>query len=285
LYQRHTVVSTDIDDLDITDPGSVNRTISSVRPHVIINCAAYTNVDRCETEKDLAWRVNVEGPRNLALGLQTHGGRLIHVSTDYIFDGRKARPESYKEADKPHPLSYYGKSKLEGEAAVRAAGKDHIILRTAWLYGTNGSNFLKTILRVALRDPEREIKVVNDQFGSPTWSYRLALQIRRLIDSGGGGTYHATSEGYCSWYELAAFFLETMGITHRVVPCTTEAYPTAAPRPRNSVLENQRLKEEKINLMVHWRADVEQFVSMFRRSLLEEIEGANHAGGAKRADQ
>jgi dTDP-4-dehydrorhamnose reductase len=274
LHQWHEVVSTDVDELDITDPAAVDAMINRVRPDVIINCAAYTDVDGCETEKDHAWKVNVEGPKNLALGLETHGGQLIHISTDYVFDGNKPPPEPYVEEDEPHPVSSYGKTKLEGELAVREIAERHVILRTAWLYGMKGSNFLKTMLRSASRDPEKEIRVVNDQFGSPTWSYRLALQIARLMEVESQGTYHATSEGHCSWYDLATFFLEMMGIPHRVAPCTTEAYPTPAVRPSNSVLENRRLKEEGVHVMVNWKEDIEQFVSMFGESLIEETKRA-----------
>jgi dTDP-4-dehydrorhamnose reductase len=143
-------------------------------------------------------------------------------------------------------------------------------LRTAWLYGFRGGNFLKTILKLALKHPQEEIKVVKDQFGSPTWSYRLSIQIARLIAARGQGTYHATSEGYCTWYELARYFLEKMGIAHSLVPCTTDEYPTPASRPMNSILENRHLKTEDINLMPDWRDDLDEFVSLFRERLIDE---------------
>jgi len=270
LYQWHEVVSTDVNELDITDLTAVDDMISRIGPHVVVNCAAYTNVDRCEIEKDLAWRVNVEGPKNLALSLERHGGHLIHISTDYVFDGRKGLSEPYVEEDEPHPVSCYGKTKLEGEVAVRKILERHIIIRTAWLYGIKGPNFLRTMLRLASRNPDEEIRVVNDQFGSPTWSYRLALQIARLMEADSQGTYHVTSGGHCSWHELAIYFLEKMGVPHRVIPCTTEEYPTPASRPKNSVLENRRLKEEMVNVMVDWKDDVDQFVSMFGESLTEQ---------------
>ena len=249
--------------------------IGHLTPDVVINCAAYTKVDECERERELAWTVNVDGPGHLAVTTKKYGGRLIHISTDYVFDGAKDVPESYTEEDAPHPLSYYGKSKLEGEKAIRYAADDYMILRTAWMYGLTGQNFLKTMLRLAVEAPGREIKVVNDQFGSPTWSYRLAMQLDKLIEVNGQGTYHATAEGCCTWYELACYFLEKMGVPHSLVPCTTEEYPTIAQRPKNSTLENRRLKEGGINVMVHWQTDLDQFVSTFGRRLIEEVREAS----------
>ena len=170
-------------DLDITRLEQVKAVIDRLRPDVIVNCAAYTRVDDCETEKELARNVNVSGPQILAAGVDRVDGLLIHISTDYVFDGKKKIPEPYCETDEVGPASFYGRTKWDGEVAVRNTTDRHIILRTAWLYGAGGHNFLKTILRLALTAPTRQLKVVNDQFGSPTWSYRLALQIAALIQS------------------------------------------------------------------------------------------------------
>ena len=273
LRRNHEVVGVDLKDMNITDAAVVENVIARVRPDILINCAAYTNVDACEKDRSLAWKVNVEGPKNLACIVEQYGGRLVHISSDYVFDGRKDPPEPYLEDDEPNPLSYYGRTKLEGEVAVRQATDHHLILRTAWLYGVRGHNFLKTMLRLALQKPEEEIRVVNDQFGSPSWSYRLALQIEKLIYVNGDGVYHATSEGHCTWYELAKGFLETIGVPHALIPCATEDYPTPAPRPRNSILENRRLKERGINVMPHWQKDVDQFISTFGERLIREARG------------
>jgi dTDP-4-dehydrorhamnose reductase len=270
LRTNHDVVGVDLKDMDITDLAVVKEVTGHVRPDVVVNCAAYTNVDACETDRSLAWKVNVQGPGNLAAMVDKYGGRLMHVSTDYVFDGRKDPFKPYLEDDEPNPLSYYGRTKLEGEMAVRQATDHYLILRTAWLYGVRGRNFLKTMLRLALNHPEEPIKVVNDQFGSPTWSHTLALQIAKLVQVNGQGIYHATSEGHCTWYELAKHFFETVGVPHVLVPCATEDYPTPAPRPRNSVLENRRLKDKGINLMPNWRTDLNQFISMFGRRLIRE---------------
>jgi len=270
LNETHDVVSVDLDELDITDISQVEAVAGNFGADVIVNCAAFTRVDDCESEKDLACKVNIEGPSNLAVTAKKEGSRLIHISTDYVFDGRKKVPEAYTEKDSPNPGSYYGVTKLAAEEAIRRITDNHIILRTAWLYGIRGQNFLKTMLNLALKDPQREIKIVNDQFGSPTWSYRLALQIAKLIESGGNGTYHATSEGYCTWYGLATYFLGKMGVSHSFVPCTTEEYPRPAARPMNAILENNRLKEAGIDLMQGWKSDVEKFVSRFRDRLINE---------------
>ncbi len=179
-------------------------------------------------------------------------------------------PDAYTEEDDPAPISYYGVTKLAAEEAIRGITDNHIILRTAWLYGIRGQNFLKTMLNLALKDPQREIKLVNDQFGSPTWSYRLALQIEKLMEAGENGTFHATSEGYCTWYELATCFLGMMGLPHSFVPCTTSEYPTPAVRPINSILENKRLKDSGINLMPGWKSDLDEFVFRFRNRLIDE---------------
>ena len=270
LKEIHDVMSVDLDELDITDILQVEAAAGNFGADVIVNCAGFTRVDDCETEKELACKVNVEGPGNLAVAAKNQGAQLIHISTDYVFDGRKRAPEPYTEKDDPNPISYYGVTKLAAEEAVRRITDNHIILRTAWLYGIRGQNFLKTMLNLALKDPQREIKIVNDQFGSPTWSYRLALQIEKLIESGGNGTFHATSEGYCTWYGLATYFLGKMGVPHSFVPCTTAEYPTPAVRPINSILENRRLKEAGINLMQGWKSDVEEFVFRFRDRLINE---------------
>lgn len=275
LGRFHETMAVDLEELDITNPEDVEAMVRDFRPDVILNCAAFTNVDACETQRDIAWKVNVEGPRNLALSVKKNGGLLIHISTDYVFSGEKPPPEAYLEDDKPGPISFYGKTKLEAEAAVRQATDRHCIVRTAWLYGIAGHNFLKTMLKLAMRGPQKEIKVVSDQFGSPTWSYQLAVQIAKIIEIDGRGIYHATAEGCCTWYDLACYFLTKMDVPHTLIPCTSEEYLTPAKRPRNSILENRRLKSVGINLMRDWRKNIDQFISQFgkrlRNDVLEEL--------------
>ncbi len=274
LHRKYDVLAVDLKELDITNPDAVEETVRHFTPDVLINCAAYTRVDDCETERELAWKVNVDGPRNLSLSVGKTGGKLIHISTDYIFNGKKPHNEPYEENDATEPLSYYGRTKLESELVIQKLIDSHIIIRTAWVFGVNGHNFLKTMLKLALNNPGKEIKVVNDQYGSPTWSYRLAQQIDKLIEIDGQGTYHATSEGYCTWYELAVYFLEKMGVEHHIDPCSTNEYPTPAVRPKNSILENKRLKQEGINLMPRWQDGIDQFVKNFKWTLINEKKGA-----------
>jgi len=269
LGQSHEIVAVDLQELDITRPAQVNRMVGDVRPDVLINCAAHTGVDACETEQQEAWQLNASAPGYLAEALSSQGGVLLHISTDYVFDGKKPVPKAYLEIDPPGPLSVYGKTKLEGEAAIRKILDRHIIVRTAWLYGMDGHNFLKTMLRLAKAQPAEPVKVVSDQFGSPTWTHRLALQIEVLIERNGRGVYHATSEGVCTWFELAKAFLERLEIPHRLVPCTTDEYPTPAIRPENSILENDRLNADGINVMTPWQEDLNLFVETYRDELLE----------------
>ena len=270
LGDRFQVISPGSKELDITAEVAVDRMMKDVAPDIVINCAAFTRVDDCEIERESAWKVNVEGPKNLAKASRNFNAKLIHISTDYVFDGLKRVPEPYVETDSTNPLSYYGLTKLEGEKAIRKITENHAILRTAWVYGIGGKNFLKTMLKLALKDPQKEIKVVNDQFGSPTWSFRLAQQMEKVMIEDGRGTYHATSEGYCTWYQLAIGFLERMKIVHSLLPCTTEEYPTLAKRPINSILENARLKVSGLQVMNTWEEDLDQFVLLYGADLLHE---------------
>ena len=271
LEKEHEVTSVDSRGLDVSDPVAVKAFVQGLKPDVILNCAAFTRVDDCETAKELARKVNAEGPGYLAAEAEALKARMIHISTDYVFDGKKPIPGSYTENDKTHPLSHYGLTKLEGEKAVRGETDRYSIFRTAWLYGIDGRNFLKTMLRLALDDPHREIKVVHDQFGSPTWTHRLAEQIERVIAADVNGLFHATSEGYCTWFELATAFLDEMAVENNLIPCTTRDFPTPAERPVNSILENRRLKEMGLNIMGDWRADLIQFVGISKNRLLGEV--------------
>ncbi len=270
LQTNHALRSVDLDELDIADARAVDIMVHDFGPDIILNCAAFTDVDACETQREPAWKVNVLGPENLAQSAQNHNARLIHISTDYVFSGRKKVPQPYVEKDAPDPISYYGHTKLAGEKHVKQATANHLIVRTAWMYGLHGHNFLKTMLGLAQKDPHKTIAVVNDQFGSPTWSYTLALQLEILIQANVTGIYHATSEGYCTWYELACYFLKKIEFVHQITPCTTEEYPLPAQRPKNSILENERLKKEDLHCMTDWRKDLDTFIDRFGQRLLNE---------------
>lgn len=273
LEGAHTVTGLDLPELDIADAGAVAGAVDALRPEVILNCAAYTRVDAAETDRDACRRTNADGPRILAEACRAADVRLIHLSTDYVFDGRREPPLPYVETDRPAPPSWYGRTKLAGEEAVRAVAPRHVILRTAWLYGAQGANFPRAILTRALRQPGSPLKVVNDQFGTPTWSYRLALQIRAVLERAeAAGLYHATAGGCATWFEFARHFLARMGVPADVVPCATGEYPAAAARPRNSILENARLKAEGLYVMRPWQEDVDVFVVRHGDRLRAEIE-------------
>lgn len=270
LGAENDTIGCDLPTVDITDQKSIDSYLDETKPSVIVNSAAYTAVDRCESDTELAWKVNAEGPKFLAQAAARLKARLIHVSTDYVFDGKKPAPSPYIESDTTNPLSEYGKSKLAGEEAVARYAPNHIIIRTAWLYSATGGNFLKTMLRLALADPTRELKVVNDQFGSLTWSYNLALQIKELLNSDVTGIVHATSEGYSTWYEAATYFLDRLDVPYRMVPCTTDEYPTPAVRPTNSILENEKLKSENLSIFDLWKVHLDEFIEKHRDQLLQE---------------
>lgn len=270
LNEENEITGCDIPVIDITSKDSVDSYISEIQPEVIINCAAYTAVDGCESELDLSWKVNAEGPKYLAQAAQKIGSRLIQVSTDYIFDGNRVAPQPYFESDSPNPLSQYGRSKLAGEEAVAENCSNYVILRTAWLYSSTGKNFLKTILRLVTQDSKRELKVVDDQYGSLTWSYTLAQQIQKLLRSDLTGVMHTTSEGYSTWYQAAKYFLDTMDVPYAMRPCTTAEYPTPAHRPANSILENKVLNDAGLSTFVDWKDDINSFVAKHREDLLKE---------------
>lgn len=241
---------------------------------VVINTAAATKVDALEEKASLATGLNIEFPLTLAEYCVDQKNFLIHISTDYVFDGFKKVPLKYVESDSPNPLSVYGKSKLAGERAVEEVMADnYAIFRTSWLYSAvqGRPNFVKTMLRLALADSQKKISVVNDQYGTPTSTAYLASQIIDAIDNPIEGLFHASSEGYCTWYEFAVMFLEMMAVPHNIVPCTTAEYPTKAPRPKNSVLENARLKELGRNLAIDWRDDLEKFVALNKDKLIAEV--------------
>ena len=270
VLASHDVLALDLPNLDITSPDSVDSLLQLWRPDAIVNCAAYTAVDRAESDADKAFAVNRDGPALLASRAAAHDIFLVHVSTDYVFDGRRPAPQPYLETDAPAPVSVYGRSKLAGELAIAEAAPRHAILRTAWLYGSHGYNFLKTSLRRAVREPQKGLRVVADQVGCPTWSRRLATQIRAVLEAGATGVFHATGEGHCSWHEFASEFIRLMDIDCPVAPCTTADYPSTTPRPPNSILENAALKAANLCVMRDWREDLAEYVSRYRDSLLRE---------------
>jgi dTDP-4-dehydrorhamnose reductase len=272
MKSDYEIIDTDLEEFDITSWDNVILTINQLSPDIILNCAAFTNVDECETKRRECERINVEGPRNLAQGAARYEKVIVHISSDFVFNGRKRLPQPYFEDDPMSPLSFYGVTKMESETAVKQNTLNYILIRTGWLYGIRGDNFIKRILALALQKDRESLRVVNDQFGSPTWSYRLAQQIKVLIDKGKEGVYHASSEGYCSRYEWVQYVLERMDIKIPVLSCTSDEYPTPAKRPANSILENRQLKTEGLNIMPNWQKDLDTFLDTYGETLVKDAE-------------
>ena len=270
LGKDYEIIAPDKKDLDIVSWDRVIETLQEVSPHIILNCAGITDVDACETNSFRVRKINVEGPRNLAQGAARFDCKMIHISSDYVFNGQKILPQPYFEDDSLDPLSAYGKSKVESEVGIRENAPKYIILRTGWLYGMHGNNFVKSILAGVMKKKKKVLKVVNDQLGSPTWAYRLALQIKELIQRDAIGTYHATSEGYCSPLECAEFIFKTIKAKVKLEPIPLVKYPFVAKRPVNCILENRLLKKQGLNVMPDWDKDLKSFLEKNKKELLKE---------------
>jgi dTDP-4-dehydrorhamnose reductase len=275
-------IAFDRERLDLADASNIRRTINEIRPNVIVNAAAYTAVDRAESDEAAARAINAEALAVMAEEAKKMGTLLIHYSTDYVFDGTKHSP--YEEDDPPNPLGVYGKTKLEGEQAIRESGAQHLIFRTAWVYATRGRNFLLTILRLA--SEREELRIVRDQMGAPTWCREIARATTSILADrvkkglmpnsaqGSSGTYHMTAGGSGSWYDFTRAILDeasrvpantpwltaaTQGrslVAKRVLPITTDQYPTPARRPAYSVLSNSRLNRTFGIELPDWREQV-----------------------------
>lgn len=256
LAKEFDIIPVDIQEFDITKLAETIRYVNHIKPEAIVHCAAFTDVDACETETDRACLVNGIGTRNLAIAARKLAARLVYISTDYVFDGEKEAP--YQENDRPNPKTVYGLSKLMGERSVRQQCPAHFILRIAWLYGHSGNNFVKTILWLA--QTKDELRVVNDQYGTPTWTVDVARQIKQLLQTEAYGTYHATSQGSCTWFEFAKAALEKAGIDTPIIPVTSEEFPRPAPRPKNSVLDNHLLRIQGLDIMPAWQDSLQEFM-------------------------
>jgi dTDP-4-dehydrorhamnose reductase len=232
----HEVAAWDLPESDLTDAGATLAAIRRLEPRAVVNCAAYTNVDAAESDEATATLVNGDAAGNVARACAAAGARLVHVSTDYVFDGSKREP--WIESDATSPLGAYGRSKLHGEDLVRAELPDHAIVRTAWLFGPHGPNFVSTMLRLAAeRD---EVQVVTDQVGSPTFAGHLAPALVDMAERTDTGIFHGAGSGSCSWYELTLEAYDAAGVACRVLPTTAEQFARPAPRPAYSVLGSER---------------------------------------------
>lgn len=256
LKQKNEIRYIDIDELDISDIDALRALFDTGKFDAVINCAAFTNVNACETETELATKANAIGPRNLAIVCEEHGAKLIHLSTDYVFAGDSKTP--YIEDDRCSPQSAYGTSKLLGEEYVKQYSTKYFIVRTAWLYSHHGKNFVKTMMSIARE--KGACKVVCDQRGNPTNAGDLAHHILKLITTEEYGIYHATGNGECSWYEFTQKIVEYAGIDAVVGPCTTEEFPTPAKRPAYSCLANKRLSETVGDEFRDWKEALASFI-------------------------
>ena len=249
------IINTDVADLDITRVDNVLDTVRSEKPDAIINCAAYTAVDASESDLDLAYRINAIGPRNLSIAATDVGARLMHISTDYVFDGKATEP--YREFDEVNPQGAYGKTKLEGERFVAQFADRFYIIRTAWLYG-DGKNFVKTMLK--LSEDRDSVSVVSDQFGTPTSAAELAKAIDFLLFTDNYGLFHGTCEGSCCWADFTEEIYRIKGIHTRVNRITTDEYPTPAKRPAYSVLDNYMLRLTSDYKFADWHDAIREYL-------------------------
>ncbi len=265
-YNGCDVVGVDIDTLDITDRNAVFEFTSKQRPDIIINCAAMTNVDGCETDREMAEKINALGPENLALAAAEIGAKIVHISTDYVFKGNASVP--YVEDDECAPVTAYGSSKLHGEQKVSAACSKHYIFRTSWLYGLIGNNFVKTIRRIARE--KGVLSVVDDQRGNPTNCEDLAYHVLTVAATENYGIYHCTGTGECTWYDFACKIVEYSDIKCSVSPCTTEQSNRPAKRPAYSSLDNKHLRETIGDKMRPWEEALKEYI--------EELEKAEQNG-------
>lgn len=257
LGEGHDVVGRDVDEIDITLESSCREVIADVMPEIVVNAAAYTDVDGCESNREKCFAVNAEGVRNICLAAGRTGARVVHYSTDYVFDGTKGEP--YLEDDQTNPLSVYGESKLAGELNLKRCGGDFVLIRTEWLYGHNGRNFVKTI--VAKAGEEKHLTVVDDQTGSPTFTWDLAGATRSLIEGNHRGVFHVTNRGSCSWFEFAREIIAVKGIKGVTVsPISSSQLKRPAKRPAYSVLSCRRFIDATGRTMRFWKLALQDYM-------------------------
>lgn len=256
----HTAVAVDIEEMDITDAVSVERVITEAEVEAVIHCAAYTAVDAAEDNVEICRRVNAEGTKNIAKVCKKLDLKMIYISTDYVFDGEGERP--WEPDDERHPLNVYGQTKYEGELAVEKYLEKYFIVRIAWVFGVNGKNFIKTMLK--LSETHEELNVVDDQVGSPTYTYDLAILLVDMVESDKYGRYHATNEGLCTWYEFAKEIFRQAGVEVKVNPVTSDMFPAKAKRPKNSRMSKEKLDANGFHRLPTWQDALERYLSEIR---------------------
>ena len=255
FQEKHVLVPYPRETLDITNYQALEQAVFITQPDVVLNAAAYTNVEKAEDDVDSAFRVNALGAQNLALACRKNQAKLVHVSTDYVFDGTKEVP--YEEFDLPNPLSVYGRSKLWGEKLIQSVGGAYFIVRTSWLYG-DGRNFVRTMLQLAAQ--KNKLTVVRDQYGTPTFTKDLVWVIAQLMETDFYGIYHASNQGSCSWFEFAQKIFEYTGQAVQVEAVSSEAFPVKATRPKHSVLENRLLRLRGLDIMRPWEEALQDYL-------------------------
>ena len=261
---HHEVVGMDQDEIDITSSADCAKAIEDTAPQIIINAAAYTNVDGCETAKEECFAVNAEAVKNIATACGNKNIRIVHFSTDYVFNGSESSP--YKEEDNCDPINIYGASKLAGEQYLQSLAQNYIIIRTAWLYGANGKNFVRTILEKAKTTPK--LTVVDDQIGSPTHTKDLAAAVDHLIKKNAQGIFHVTNRGSCSWYQFAVKILQEAGIDDvEVSPIKSDQLVRAAKRPANSVMSMQKFIATTGKAMQPWQLGLKDYLESMKTRL------------------
>ncbi|MDO8870929.1 MAG: dTDP-4-dehydrorhamnose reductase [Methanobacteriaceae archaeon] len=258
LSAENEISTTTIDTLDITDIEKTIKTVKNIKPDVVVHAAAFTDVDGSETNEDLAYKVNVLGTRNVAVACSEVDAALVYICTDYVFDGTKG--SSYYEYDQTNPLGVYGKTKHQGEVCIRDILNKFYIVRTSWLYGFHGPNFITTMLKLA--EKMDNISVVADQIGSPTYTVDLATAISELIKKPAYGIYHITNSDHCSWYEYAQEIFENAGIDIELNPVSTEEFGSPAPRPKYSVLENYNWKMEAFPKIRSYKEALREYMDL-----------------------
>lgn len=255
------MLGTDVDNMDITDAGQVKKTIEDYKPDAVIHCAAYTAVDAAEDNQEICRKINVDGTRNIAEVCSKFDIPMMYFSTDYIFNGQGEN--FWKEDDEKQPLNVYGQMKYEGELAVRELVQKYFILRISWVFGVNGNNFIKTMLR--LGKERGAVGVVSDQIGSPTYTYDLAKLVIDMIQTDKYGVYHVTNDGLCSWYEFACEIFKQAEMDVKVTPLTTSEYPAKAARPFNSRMSKDKLINAGFKMLPSWQDALRRYLKMLNK--------------------
>lgn len=257
----HTPIGVDVEEMDITDAAAVEREIRKEPLDAVIHCAAYTAVDAAEDNQELCMRVNAEGTRNIARVCRELDIKMVYISTDYVFDGEGERP--WEPDDPRSPLNVYGESKYQGELAVEENLEKYFIVRIAWVFGVNGKNFIKTMLRLA--ESQKEINVVNDQIGSPTYTYDLSVLLADMVETEKYGRYHATNEGLCTWYEFAQEIFKQAGVDVKLNPVSSTEFPAKAKRPHNSRMDKSKLTQNGFRRLPSWQDALKRYLEVIRK--------------------